>query len=146
MLRYCLPVLFAVLLLSCLSEPDCIITSSSNVIISFRWPTGDSARHIKFDSIRVIGTDSIFHVGDTTDVVMLPIDPGNYQTKFRFYYETKEDSITVTYTRATRVISPSCGAFNHYQDLDVPMYSFLSLTIVNDQLSTSEEPNLRIKF
>lgn len=144
MLRFCLWALFAVLFFSCLSEPDCIITASSDLKISFYKPTSDTARFIKFDRIEVLGTDSVFHVGDSVSSVALPIHTGSYQTTFRFFYENQEDSLRISYTRSTRVISPSCGGFNHYQDLEVLMHSFTSIKIVNSQLSTSGSPNLNI--
>lgn len=107
-------------------------------------PSFDSARFVEFDSIVVSGTDTLFHVGDSVDYVTLPVRPDAFLTTYYFYYETREDSITVSYTRATRVISPSCGAFNYYQDLNVLVNTFPAVGILNHELSTSDAPNIRI--
>lgn len=145
MLRYCLPALFAVLFLSCLSEPDCIITASNKVIIKLVKDGTDTAKVIIFDSVAVSGTDTLFHVTDTTSEVRLPVNPGEFQTTFYFYYSgTIADSMRVSYTRATRVINPSCGAFNYFQDLDVLLNTFPSVDILNRELSTSDAANLRV--
>lgn len=146
MLRYCLPALFAVLFLSCLSEPDCIVTASSKVIIALEKPGSDSARLVKFDKIEVLGSDSVFYVGDTVSTVVLPINTGSYQTTFRFFYESKTDSIVVAYSRTTRVISPACGIFNYYQDLAIILSTFPSAVVTNPQLSTSDATNLTVKL
>lgn len=147
MLRFCLPALFAVLFSSCLSEPDCILTASSDVRIVLQVAgTADSARFVKFDSIGVSGTNFVFYTGDSVSSVVIPINTGDYQTTFRFYYESEIDSIVVSYTRNTRVISPSCGAFNYYQDLAVVLHTFPTVTLLQSQLSTSHAPNLSVKL
>jgi len=146
MLRYCILACLAALFSSCLNEPDCIITASNEVKIYFEEIDSDTARFIKFDRIEVSGTDSVFHVGDSVSMVTLPVNPGAYKTTFRFFYETEVDSLLVSYTRSTRVISPSCGAFNYFQDLDTGVCTFPLLIIENRQLSTSGAANLTVKL
>jgi Family of unknown function (DUF6452) len=146
MLRFCLLALFVVLFLSCLSEPECVVTASGNVKISLTKPTSDTAFFVKFDRIVVSGTDSLFHVGDSVSTVILPVQPGNYQTTFHFFYDSKQDSMTISYTRSARVISPACGAFLYFQDLTVVMHSFSFVDVLNAQLSTGNAPNLTVKL
>lgn len=146
MLRYSLLLLLSSLFASCLSDPDCVVTASSEVRISFEKISSDSARGVKFDRIEVSGTDSVFYVGDSVTVAGLPIDPDTYLSTFRLYYESQMDSVTVSYTRITRVISPSCGAFNYFQDLAVVSHSFPAAKVVNPQLAASDETNLIIKL
>lgn len=146
MLRFCLPALIAVLFLSCLSEPDCFVTASRTVRISLEKPASDSALFVKFDRIEVSGTDSVFHEGDSVSTVVLPVQADSHQTTFRFFHDSGQDSMTVSYTRNTRVISPSCGAYNYFQDLSVVLHTFSEVRIVNPQLSTSEAPNLTVKL
>ncbi len=155
MLRLCLLCLLSTILLSCLSEPDCIITASNEVKIALSHAGyDDSVRFAKFDRIEVSGTDSVFHVGDSVSSVVLPVDPGSLQTTFRFYYEivedtvtfSKEDSVKVIYTRVTRVISPDCGAFNYFQDLAIVLSTFAEATVNNSQLSTSDSKNITVKL
>ena len=146
MLRFCFPAVLAALLLSCLSEPDCVVTSSSEVKISLKKTTSDSARFVLFDKIEVDGTDSVFYSADSVSSLVLPIHTGQFETTYRFYYESKTDSIKISYTRYTNVISPSCGSFNHFKDLAVVWYSFSSVVVVNPQITTSGSANLDIKL
>lgn len=138
--------LLILLFSSCLNEPDCIVTSSNEVKIAFLKLTSDSARAVELDSILVLGTDSIFNVGDTVTSVVLPVNPGLKQTTFRFYYESRMDTLTLSYIRITRVISPACGAFNQIQNLAVVSSSFLGVKVVSPQLSTSNATNVTIKL
>lgn len=99
-----------------------------------------------FDSIRVTGTDSLFHVSDTVTEVKLRVDPRVTETLFTFYYESKVDSLTLAYNRKTRVISPACGAFNYFYDLHITLSTFPEATVTNAELSTSTATNVKIRL
>lgn len=131
---------------SCLDEPDCISTASNQVQIGLRRLDVDSARTVKFDSILVYGTDSVFYKSDSIAVLRIPINPGTTETTFRFYYELQMDSLVLSYTRETKVVSPQCGAFNYFQELGVVSTSFAEVIVVNHQLSTGVSTNLTIKL
>lgn len=138
--------LLVLLFSSCLNEPDCIITSSNEVKITFHKLTSDSARTVILDSIRVTGADSVFNAGDTVTSVKLPVDPRLAEVTFRFYYEAKQDSLVLTYRRETRMISPACGAFNHFLDLSIRVGTFPDAKVVLPELSTSTATNVKIKL
>ncbi|MBL7847697.1 MAG: hypothetical protein JNL40_09540 [Cyclobacteriaceae bacterium] len=141
------PLGFLILLFSsCLNEPDCIVTSSNKVNIAFLKLTSDSTRAVELDSILVMGTDSVFNMGDSVTSVSLPVNPGVIQTTFKFYYESRMDTLTLSYVRVTRVISPACGAFNQIQNLAVVSSSFFSTKVLVPQLSTSSTTNVTIKL
>ena len=151
MLRFALLAFWAILFSSCLSEPDCVVTASSEVKISFLKSKPDSVKTetadtVILDSIRIAGSDSVFYVGDTLSSVILPINVGGYETTLFFYLPSQQDSLKIAYTRSTRVISPSCGAFNYFQDLAVVSHSLPSVTVVNPQLSNSDAANLIIRW
>ena len=151
MLRVAFVAFLALLFSSCLSDPDCVITATSEVKIDFLKITPDSIRTdvsdtVILDSIRVSGTDSVFYVADTLSSVALPIHPGAYETTFYFYYPSDVDSIKFSYTHTTRVISPACGAFTYFQDLTLLLSTFSEVNITDDQLSTSTETNVKIKL
>lgn len=138
---------FLVLLFSaCLDDPDCVVTSTNIVRISLKKIDSDSAQTIKFSRITVSGTDSIFHQGDSVSFVSLPINPGTTETKFKFFYGLKIDTLVVTYGRTVKLVSPPCGAFAFYQNLNVLSTSFLNVKVTNHQLSTSATNNLEIKL
>lgn len=150
MLRFFLLALLAAVFSSCLSDPDCVITASSELKIDFLKITPDSVRTeqrdtLILDSIRVSGTDSVFYVADTVSSVVVPINVGAFETTLFFYHESQQDSIKVSYTRTTRVISPACGAFNHFQNLALILFTFPEVVLVNSELSTSSEVNVKIK-
>ncbi len=142
-----LPLGFLLLLFaSCLDEPDCIVTASSQVQIALRRLDVDSARTVKFDSILVYGTDSVFYESDSISVLRLPVNPETTETTFRFYYELQMDSLVLSYTRETKLVSPKCGAFNYFQELGVVSTSFAEVSVLNSQLSTGDITNLTIKL
>ena len=131
---------------SCLDEPDCISTASNKVQIALKRLDVDSARIVIFDSIQVYSTDSVFYKSDTVTVLSLPVNPGITETTFLFYYELKMDSLVLSYTRETKMVSPKCGAFNYFQELGVVSTSFSQVTVDNTQLSTGGSTNLTIKL
>lgn len=130
---------------SCLNEPDCVITSSNEVKISFEKLTSDSARIIVLDSILVSGTDTVFYVRDTVSSVILPVNPGVSTTVYKFYYDSSLNTLILTYTRQTRVISPACGAFIHFFNLGIRASTFPDAEVINPELSTSSATNVTIK-
>jgi hypothetical protein len=151
MLRYCFLALLAALFSSCLSDPDCVVTATSKVNIDFLKVTPDSVRTsvqdtVVLDSILVSGTDSVFYVADTVSSIQLPIHVGAYETTFFFYRQSKQDSIKVTYTRNTRVISPACGGFNYFQDLALVLSTVTEAKVTDPELSTTSSSNVTIKF
>jgi len=144
--RFLLLGILVILFSACLDEPDCIVTSSSQVKISLRKILVDSAREVEFTNILVSGTDTVFYENDTVTSVVLPVNPNANETMFRFFYESKVDTLILSYTRQTRVISPGCGAFNYFQELDIVFSSFPKATVVNSQLSTSTAANVTIEL
>ncbi len=135
-----------ILFASCLDEPDCVTTASNQVFIALWRLDVDSARKVIIDSILVSDTDSVFNEKDTTSTLNLPVNPGVNVTTFRFYYESRMDSLILSYTRDTRVVSPQCGAFNYFQELGVVSTSFIDVSVVNPQLSNSGFTNLKIRL
>lgn len=151
MLRFALLALLAALFSSCLSDPDCVVTSTTEVQIDFLKVTPDSIRTavrdtVELDSILVSGTDSVFYVADTVSSIVLPVNSGAYETTFFFYRQSLQDSIKLTYTRTTRVISPACGAFNYFQNLSLLLSTATEATVTDAQLSTTNSTNVTIKF
>lgn len=150
MLRLSFTAFLAVLFSSCLSDPDCVITATNQVKISFLKTDPDKvnatlADTLIIDSIRVSGTDSVFYVADTVSAVSLPVDIGAYETTFFLYSQSLSDSVKFAYTRTIRVISPACGAFNYFQDLSLVLSTFTEVKITDKELSTNAETNVTIK-
>ncbi len=146
------------MLSACLSEPDCIITATNNVKISFKKATSDSVNFVKFVSITISGTDSVIsNIKDSVSSLNLPADPHRVLTTFKFQYKSKvnavtvvkTDSVTLSYVIQNVIVSPSCGGYVYYVDLAVASTSFAIIPkVVFNQLSTSATvlTNLEIKL
>jgi len=145
MLRYFLFGLLILLFSSCLNEPDCVINASNEVKIAFKKLTSDSARTIILDSILVSGTDSVFNKRDTVSSIVLPVDPTALTTTYQFYYDSKMNTLVLSYKRQTRMISPACGAFNYFFSLGIQISTFADAIVINPELSTSSATNVTIK-
>lgn len=151
MLRVAFVAFLAALFSSCLSDPDCVITATNELNIDFLKVTPDSVLTdirdtVIIDSIRISGSDSVFYVGDTVSSVTLPIHPGAYETTFYFYYPSSDkDSMKVSYTHNVRVISPACGGFTYFQDLAVLLSTFTEAEVADNQLSTTNDTNVKVK-
>lgn len=144
-MRYFLFGLLVLLFSSCLSEPDCIVTASNEVKIAFKKLPSDTSMIIILDSILVSGTDSVFNVKDTTSSVVLPVDPRAATTTFRFFYNSTENALTLAYKNQTQMISPDCGAFTHFINLEIKVSTFADATVSTPDLSISSATNVKIK-
>ena len=131
------------LLAGCLNEPDCIITSTNLVKISFKKDS-KTVREITFDKINVSGLTKDFYIKQKVTSVQLPVDPVEIESTFTFYFEGRTETMLLTYSKKAEVISASCGAFTNYSDLLVSESSFDSLRITNNQLLINATSNLEV--
>jgi hypothetical protein len=127
----------------CLSEPDCIDTSTNEVIVAFKV-NSSTIREITFDSIQVSGYPKNLYEGSKVSSVSLPVNPSTNTTSFTLYFEKKIEDLTVTYSKTSQLLSPSCGAFLYYSNLKVKQSSFDSLIVVNNKLLTNATGNIEI--
>ena len=88
----------------------------------------------------------MFHVKDTVAVLSLPLNPGTNETTFNFYYDSKVETMVVSYTWQTRLTSPKCGAFTYFYDLAVVSSSFGEVTVTNSQVFKNGSTNLTVKL
>lgn len=153
-MRFLLAAIIILLLSTCLSQPDCLVTATNSVKISLKRTDSDSVNTVKFIVISVSGTDSLFYVNKTVSSLTLPVNPAILNTTFRFEYKSKpdtaivkKDSVTLTYASQYFVISPDCGGYVYFSNLAVLSTSFVNVPkIVNPQLSTSATTNIDIKL
>ena len=131
------------LLTGCLNEPDCIITSTNLVKISFKKDS-KTAREITFTKINVTGLANDFYVQQKATSVQLPVQPEDTKSTFTFYFEGRTETMLLTYSKQAEVISASCGAFTNYSDLFVAQTTFDSLKITNKQLLINATSNLEV--
>lgn len=151
-----LPASLLILLLSaCLSEPDCLVTATTGVKISFRDPVTGIAKNVKFNSIRVTSLPGQYVPPDSLKSIVLPVDPYEAETTFIFDYGviesglpvTKTNTMTLTYTSQTVIVSPDCGGALYHTNLAVKDYSFVTPPkVVNTQLSTLATLNVEVRL
>ena len=142
------------LLLSCVGQPDCLITATNQVKIALKKTTSEEANSVLFTSITISGTDSTFQDKKNAKVssLILYVNPHDVETTFKFKYldasnVEKSDFLVVSYLAQNVVISPECGGYVYYSNLYVLATSFLiTPKIVNSQLSTSATVNIEIKL
>jgi Family of unknown function (DUF6452) len=130
-------------LTGCLNEPDCIITSTNLVKINFKKDS-KTAREITFDKINVSGLTKDFYAGQKVISVQLPVDPEATESTFTFYFEGRTDTIHLSYSKQSEVISATCGAFTNYSGLTVSESSFELFKITNTQLLINASSNIEI--
>lgn len=127
----------------CLNEPDCIITSTNLVKIYFKKDSKTS-REITFTKINVSGLTKDFYAGQKTSYVELPVNPEDIESSFTFSFEGRVETVHLTYTKQSQVISASCGAFTNYSNLSVSETSFELYKITNNLLLLDATSNLEI--
>jgi hypothetical protein len=136
--------LFILLLLfsvSCFTEADCLITATTAIKIDFKQTKTDKITLLKsvvdsalvFTSVWVSGIDSAYikFVKDKQYTsVTLPINPQKKSVQYVFNIQSKsgvilrKDSIQLSFSNESRVISQKCGAYTYFLDLKVISTSF----------------------
>lgn len=127
----------------CLDEQDCIITSTNLVKINFKIDS-KTARVISFTKINVSGLTKDFYSGASVSSLQLPVSPDDNEATFTFEFEGRTETMHLTYTRQSEVVSPSCGAFTNYSGLSVSESSFELFTLTNRQLVINAASNLEV--
>lgn len=136
-------ILLVFLFSGCLNEPDCIITSTNLVKIYFKKDS-KTPREITFTKINVSGLTKDFYAGQKTSYVELPVNPEDVESTFTFRFEGRVETVLLTYTQQSQVISVSCGAFTNYSNLAVSETSFELYKITINQLLLDATSNLEI--
>jgi hypothetical protein len=147
--RFFLSSVLILLLSACLSEPDCLVTATTGVKISLRDQVTGIAKNVKFYSIIYDAKGNV--LTDSVKSIVLPVNPFATETTFILEYASsgmatpKTDTMTLTYTSQTVIVSPDCGGVIYHTNLAVKNYSFaIAPKVVNTQLSTLATLNLEI--
>ncbi len=131
------------LLTGCLNEPDCVITSTNLVKINFKKDSKTS-REITFTKINVSGLTKDFYAQEKVTSVQLPVNPDETEATFTFYFEDRTETMQLTYTRKSEVISVTCGAYTNYAGLTVTESSFELFNVTNTQLLINATSNIEV--
>ena len=110
---------------SCFNKGDCLITASELTRIDLYQKTDKQPKTVLFSSITVSGYGTTLQQDSVnSSTLLMPVNPNGDTTRFTFNYDEKSDFITVTYSSATRIIAPDCGAFTYYSNLGIVNTSF----------------------
>jgi len=131
------------LLTGCLNEPDCVVTSTNLVKINFKKDSKTS-REITFTRINVSGLTKDFYAQEKVTSVELPVNPDDTEATFTFYFEDRTETMQLTYTRKSEVISATCGAYTNYAGLTVTESSFELFNVTNTQLLINATSNIEV--
>ena len=135
------------LLSACQDDSDCSSANSTTLLVTFLDSATGGSTSLSFDSIYA-PTISTTVLNDTTPIigVGLFIDPFTETTQYIFVRDTVVDSLTVTYSLRSRIITPSCGAEQVVTNLavDSTQTTFDSAVVVTDFLNEFNETNIRL--
>jgi len=110
---------------SCFNKGDCLITASELTRIDLYQKTDKQPKTVLFSSITVSGYGTTLQQDSVnSSTLLIPVNPNGDTTRFTFNYGEKSDFITVSYSSATRIIAPDCGAFTYYSNLGIVNTSF----------------------
>jgi hypothetical protein len=120
--------LLALVVGSCFSDGDCLISATNYMHLQFKKRTNVGLdTTLYFTHIYVSGTDSIIFKNDTlVSDILLPVDIQSNSTTFVLQYTSLSDpsrftfdTLQVGYTTQSKVIAKDCGAFTYYQNLKI---------------------------
>ena len=149
LLRFFLFIGFCLALTSCFDKGDCLLNSTD--IIKFQLYTIDSpyvVKKVKFTALASPGIGLTYNTTDTLSFFGLKTDPAQLTTEYVFQRGTRYDTLILSYTQQTVVLSPDCGAYNYRKDLTVQHSTFgpNKVVVVNPLLLTTTAVNVEIRL
>lgn len=102
-------------------------------------------REITFDEITISGLSKKYYVNTKVSSVQLPVSPAESDIIITFSFENRVETLRLTYDADTEIISPECGAFIQYINLDVDNTSFDVVEILNNRLTLKATGNVQIR-
>jgi hypothetical protein len=134
---------------SCFDEGECLITNTNIVKVGLRSKeTGDLVK-VKFDSVSIQYSDSVYYIGQEVQGLGLPVNPGVTEMMYVLAYGGIKDTVLLSYTNQSVVLAPHCGAFPFQNNLVVVKYSTFGLDsvgVTNQSLLRNVAENVRIYF
>ena len=120
------------------NEPDCIRLASTTLGIGFYDITTGNAMAIRVNRLQVVGSDSILMQNVTsTRSVILPLNPSDTSITAVFDTEFGIDTLILSYSTVTRLISEECGAEILIKNLRKSRNDFDSIRFVNRSLQVT---------
>lgn len=136
-------VLFAIIAISCLNEPDCYQLDNSEIIVNFNV-LGFAADPDTLLDVRTSGTDSVFYQNTIRSSFKLPLNPNTKEQAYIFRWKNGSiDTLFLGYSAQAQFVSADCGARYVFGRLFLPLQSsFDSLRIFNQTPTQPASANI----
>jgi hypothetical protein len=137
-------IISAILVISCLNEPDCYQLTNDEFRLSFAV-LGFGNDTDTLTDIRISGTDSIFYQNTIISSVVLPLNPGVKEVEYIFrWYDGSMDNLVLGYSAQIQFVSDECAQRYVFSNLHPINSSFDSVRVVNGTPTTPTSTNLVI--
>ena len=131
-------------------EPDCVSEFDNQIKISFFDLSQNEAEALYINKLTVIGeseSESIDLIVDQAEVggVIVPADPAT--SEITVVFNTREyvlDTLVLSYTNGSRLISEECGFELIFSELDYIRSDFDSIRVRNRILAEPINENIRV--
>jgi len=141
-------------LAGCFDNGDCLFTSTTDLKIRLiKAEKKTEADTVTFSSIISPGSTTTpggvlwtLPEGETLTAFILGVDPQATQMTYVFQYGTRSDTLVLSYTTQTIVLSPDCGSYNYHTDLTIEHSTFgaENVIIADPKLLSTVPFNLEI--
>jgi len=146
-LRAFLFIVCCLALSSCFDQGDCLYANTNLVKVNLMDLDTPSSTHPLFLDTVFLPDQRIYDAVDTTVTSLgIPVDPTKTETTFVFRRGEIYDTLVLSYTNQTIVLSPDCGSALFQNNLEVKYSTFDSVRVVTNQLLTSAKVNLEIRL
>jgi len=115
-------------------------------ILDLATPT--QAKDMVFDSVFIPDQGYFYNNKDTVSQIFVAIDPRTTETEYVFQYQERSDTLVLSYSNQTIVLSPDCGSYLYQTDLAIKHSTFSSNQVVikEQSLQTGVAVNIEILF
>ncbi|MDH4294676.1 MAG: DUF6452 family protein, partial [Cyclobacteriaceae bacterium] len=136
-------ILFAVIAVSCLNDPDCYQLDNSEIIVNFNV-LGFAADPDTLLDVRTSGTDSIFYQNTIGSSFKLPLNPNTKEQTYIFRWKNGSiDTLFLGYSAQVQFVSADCGERYVFGKLFLPLQSsFDSIRIFNQTPTQPASANI----
>jgi hypothetical protein len=135
-----------IFLVSCFEQGDCSDISGNVMRVNFYKFSDKKALALEFDSIKMVGWDTVMYAGDSITTVKLPIDPNVMEMQYVFYANTGIDTLGIQYSLKTFALAPECEAIDLITLTDARSNSLPQATISQPKITNQDVENIKLYF
>ena len=134
----------AILVISCLNEPDCYQLNNNEIGVSFAVLGFGNDIDTLLD-VRISGTDSIFYPNTIVSSLKLPLNPRSKESEYIFRWNNGSiDTLLLGYSAQVQFVSDECAQRYVFGSLTPHSASFDSVRILNATPTTPTSSNIVI--